>query len=102
MTVRYISRPEAMEAKGSKKQAQVEAPSWPSPPDPGDLSKRVALRRAELRLSQVQVAARAGLSLRYLEYLERYPARPSATALRALAAALDRKSTRLNSSHLGI
>jgi transcriptional regulator with XRE-family HTH domain len=79
---------EAMEAKGFKKQAQVEAPSWPSPPDPGDLSKRVALRRAELRLSQAQVAARAGMSLRYLEYLERYPARPSATALRALAAAL--------------
>jgi transcriptional regulator with XRE-family HTH domain len=66
----------------------VEAARWPSPPDPGDLSRRVASRRAELRLSQAQVAARAGVSLRYLEYLERYPARPSATALRALAAAL--------------
>ena len=42
---------------------------WPSPPDPGDLSRRVAQRRAELHLSQGQVAARAGLSLRYLEYL---------------------------------
>ncbi len=61
---------------------------WPSPPDPGDLSRRVAQRRAELRLSQAQVAARAGLSLRYLEYLERYPARPSPAALRQLAAAL--------------
>jgi len=50
---------------------------WPSPPDPGDLSRRVAQRRAELHLSQAQVAARAGLSLRYLEYLERYPARPA-------------------------
>jgi nitroimidazol reductase NimA-like FMN-containing flavoprotein (pyridoxamine 5'-phosphate oxidase superfamily) len=63
--------------------------SWPSPPDPGDLSKRVARRRAELRLSQAQVASRAGISLRYLEYLERYPARPSAVALRQLAAALE-------------
>ena len=50
--------------------------SWPSPPDPGDLSRRVARRRAELRLSLSQVAARAGMSPRYLEYLERYPARP--------------------------
>ena len=61
---------------------------WPSPPDPGDLSRRVAQRRAELHLSQAQVATRAGLSLRYLEYLERYPARPTAAALRQLAAAL--------------
>jgi nitroimidazol reductase NimA-like FMN-containing flavoprotein (pyridoxamine 5'-phosphate oxidase superfamily) len=62
--------------------------AWPSPPDPGDLSKRVARRRAELRLSRAQVAARAGMSLRYLEYLERYPARPGGAALRRLAAAL--------------
>jgi transcriptional regulator with XRE-family HTH domain len=62
--------------------------AWPSPPDPGDLSKRVARRRAELHLSVAQVAARAGMSLRYLEYVERYPARPPAAALRRLAAAL--------------
>ena len=31
----------------------------PSPPDPGDLSRRLAQRRAELHLSQAQVAARA-------------------------------------------
>jgi transcriptional regulator with XRE-family HTH domain len=69
--------------------------SWPSPPDPGDLSKRVARRRAELRLSAAQVAARAGLSLRYLEYLERYPARPDAATLRRLAAALQTTPTAL-------
>jgi transcriptional regulator with XRE-family HTH domain len=62
--------------------------AWPSPPDPGDLSKRVARRRTELRLTKAQVAARAGISLRYLEYLERYPARPSGATLRQLAAAL--------------
>jgi nitroimidazol reductase NimA-like FMN-containing flavoprotein (pyridoxamine 5'-phosphate oxidase superfamily)/DNA-binding transcriptional regulator YiaG len=61
---------------------------WPSPPDPGDLSRRIAQRRAELHLSQAQLAARAELSLRYLEYLERYPARPSPAALRRLASAL--------------
>lgn len=62
--------------------------AWPSPPDPGDLSRRLARRRGELRLSTAQVAARAGLSQRYLEYLERYPARTDATVLRRLAAAL--------------
>ena len=61
---------------------------WPSPPDPGDLSRRIAQRRTELHLSQAQLAARAGVSLRYLEYLERYPARPSQATLRQLAAAL--------------
>lgn len=61
---------------------------WPSPPDPGDLSKRLAARRAELRLSTAQVAARAGITSRYLEYLERYPALPGAAVLRRLAAAL--------------
>jgi nitroimidazol reductase NimA-like FMN-containing flavoprotein (pyridoxamine 5'-phosphate oxidase superfamily) len=61
---------------------------WPSPPDPGDLSKRVARRRAELRLTKVQVALRAKISLRYLEYLENFPSVPAASTLRQLAAAL--------------
>ena len=68
---------------------------WPSPPDPGDLSRRIAQRRAELHLSQVQVAERAGLSLRYLEYLERYPGRPAPAALRKVAAALRTTPTAL-------
>ncbi len=63
-------------------------PGWPSPPDPGDLSKRLVRRRTELRLSTTQVAARARISRRYLEYLERYPAAPEASILRRLAAAL--------------
>ncbi len=82
MTVTYIPR---QVLTGPSNQAE---PSWPTPPDPGDLSKRVARRRAELRLSQAQVAGRAGMTLRYLEYLERYPARPSSATLRQLAAAL--------------
>ena len=78
MTVNHISRPAPVD----------EASRWPSPPDPGDLSRRIAQRRAELHLSQAQVAARAGVSLRYVEYLERYPARPTPAALRQLAATL--------------
>jgi nitroimidazol reductase NimA-like FMN-containing flavoprotein (pyridoxamine 5'-phosphate oxidase superfamily) len=81
MTVNHIPR------TGPKSPVDEEA-RWPSPPDPGDLSKRLAQRRAELHLSLTQVAARAGLNLRYLEYLERYPARPAPAALRQLAAAL--------------
>jgi nitroimidazol reductase NimA-like FMN-containing flavoprotein (pyridoxamine 5'-phosphate oxidase superfamily) len=61
---------------------------WPSPPDPGDLSKRLTRRRTELHLSTTQVAARARISRRYLEYLERYPASPEPPILRRLAAAL--------------
>jgi hypothetical protein len=63
MTVNYISRPDP---KGPKQHE-----TWPSPPDPGDLSKRVAQRRAELGLSTAQAAARARMGLRYLEYLGR-------------------------------
>ncbi len=83
MSVNYITR---QEPRG--RETRRDEWAWPSPPDPGDLSKRVTSRRAELHLSKAQVAARAGMSLRYLEYVERYPARPPAEALRRLAAAL--------------
>ena len=92
MTVNYISGPKE----------QHEAGRWPSPPDPGDLSKRIARRRAELHLSVAQVAARAGLSLRYLEYLERYPARPAPAALRKLAAALQTTPAALLGAGAGV
>ncbi len=85
MSVSYVLRQVPAEPN---RPDQHGAWAWPSPPDPGDLSKRIARRRAELRLSRAQVAARAGLSLRYVEYLERYPARPRGAALRKLAAAL--------------
>ena len=86
MSVSYMPRHEP-KRDGDNGSGQGEW-AWPSPPDPGDLSKRVARRRAELHLSKAQVAARAGMSLRYLEYVERYPARPGAAVLRRLAAAL--------------
>ena len=91
MSVSYIPN---LEAQGPGKSGahpgseQHEELAWPSPPDPGDLSKRIARRRAELHLTKAQLAARAGMSLRYVEYLERYPARPGGAALRRLAAAL--------------
>ena len=97
MSVSYIPRPESRRPTelDEDHEAQQDEWAWPSPPDPGDLSKRVARRRAELHLSRAQVAARAGMSLRYLEYVERYPARPDAAALRRLAAALQTTPTAL-------
>jgi nitroimidazol reductase NimA-like FMN-containing flavoprotein (pyridoxamine 5'-phosphate oxidase superfamily) len=92
MSVSYIPKPESSQ---NKEPAERTERGWPSPPDPGDLSKRVALRRAQLGLSTAQVASRAAVSVRYLEYLERYPARPTAAALRRLAAALRTTPTAL-------
>ena len=97
MSVSYIPRhePEPLPEAAADHETSPSEWTWPSPPDPGDLSKRVARRRAELHLSKAQVAARAGMSLRYLEYVERYPARPEAAALRRLAAALQTTPTAL-------
>ncbi|HTW03769.1 MAG TPA: pyridoxamine 5'-phosphate oxidase family protein [Streptosporangiaceae bacterium] len=61
---------------------------WTTQPDPGDLSRRLTARRAELRLSVSQVAARSRVDRRYLEYLENFPGHPDAATLRKLAAAL--------------
>lgn len=69
--------------------------SWPVPPDPGDLSRRLTARRAELRLSVSQVAWRAGVDPRYLAYLENFPGHPDAVTLRQLATALRTTSAAL-------
>jgi transcriptional regulator with XRE-family HTH domain len=68
---------------------------WPVPPDPGDLSRRLTARRAELRITLEQVAARSGVSLRYLAYLENFPGHPDAATLRQLAGALSTTSAAL-------
>jgi transcriptional regulator with XRE-family HTH domain len=68
---------------------------WPVPPDPGDLSRRLAARRAELGLSINQVAQRARIEPRYLAYLENFPGQPGAATLRQLAAALRTTSAAL-------
>lgn len=75
---------------------------WPSRPDPGDLSRRLATRRAELRLSVAQVAGRARVPARYLEYLERFPAQPAPAILRRLAAALRTTPGALLGAGLGV
>jgi transcriptional regulator with XRE-family HTH domain len=57
--------------------------------DPGDVGRRVALRRAELGMSREETAARAGMAVSYLAYLESAPAEIDHGALTRLAAALD-------------
>lgn len=69
-----------------------EAGFSPPGPGPGDLSRRIASRRTELRLSIQQVAVRAQMSPQFVDYLERYPARISTAGLRRLAAALETSS----------
>ncbi|WP_327064386.1 helix-turn-helix domain-containing protein [Kitasatospora sp. NBC_01302] len=63
--------------------------------DPGDLGRRVALRREHLGLSRDQVAERAGMAPGYLEYLETRPAVIGAAGLLRLAAALDTTGSEL-------
>jgi transcriptional regulator with XRE-family HTH domain len=83
MTVNQVHGATAGAAEGS------DGPwHWPVPRDPGDLSRRLAARRAELRLSVSQVAYRARIEPRYLAYLENFPGQPGAATLRQLAAAL--------------
>jgi transcriptional regulator with XRE-family HTH domain len=76
------------QAQGATARAAEDPWRWPVPPDPGDLSRRLAARRAQLRLSLSQVAERAGVDPRYLAYLEHFPGHPDAATLRQLAAAL--------------
>ncbi|MGI8332950.1 helix-turn-helix domain-containing protein [Actinomadura scrupuli] len=54
-----------------------------------DLGRRVAHRRAELRLTTAQVAARARMTPGYLDYVENHSANISPDALRRLARALE-------------
>ena len=68
---------------------QAGRPGPARPYGPGDLARRISRRRAELRLTRLQLAARARLGLPYLEYLEESTARPAPAVLRQLAAALE-------------
>ncbi len=88
MTVNQAGRVTVGTAHDAARDAAQDSWRWPSPPDPGDLSRRLTARRTELRLSLTQVAGRARVNRRYLEYLENFPGQPHADTLRRLAAAL--------------
>ncbi|GAB2610468.1 hypothetical protein GCM10027168_49290 [Streptomyces capparidis] len=55
---------------------------------PGDLGRRVALRRERLGLTREQVAERAGMSPHFLRYVEERPAEAGTGTLMRLAGAL--------------
>ncbi|MEU9991823.1 pyridoxamine 5'-phosphate oxidase family protein [Streptomyces sp. NPDC048045] len=56
----------------------------------GDLGRRLAARRVELGLTRGQLAARAGMAVTYLRYLEEHPgSAPGSSALMKLAEALE-------------
>ncbi|WP_371494699.1 pyridoxamine 5'-phosphate oxidase family protein [Kitasatospora sp. NBC_00374] len=56
---------------------------------PGDVGRRVAHRRKQLGLSREQVAAKAGMAVNYLEYLESRPATVDLETVTRLAGTLD-------------
>ncbi|WTG93969.1 pyridoxamine 5'-phosphate oxidase family protein [Kitasatospora sp. NBC_01560] len=70
-------------------------PERTRPSNPGDLGRRVALRREQLGLGREQTAARAGMAVSYLEYLETSPSDVERGALARLAAVLETSVTRL-------
>jgi transcriptional regulator with XRE-family HTH domain len=55
----------------------------------GDLGRCVAVRRREMGLSRTELAARAGMTVTEVAYLESYPATVSVECLTQLACALD-------------
>ena len=57
--------------------------------DPGDVGRRVALRRKNLGMTRDELAARAGIAPAYLAYLEERPAHVTPGAVLRLALALD-------------
>ena len=75
-------------ARGAKGDARIARPA-PGPPGPGDLGRRVARRRRELDLTHQDLARRTGMSVGYLEAVERRPAHPTTGAVLLLAAALN-------------
>ena len=57
-------------------------------PGPGDLGRRITARRERLGWSRRQLAARAGLSVAYLTYIETHPVVVTMACLVGLADAL--------------
>ncbi|WP_329560497.1 pyridoxamine 5'-phosphate oxidase family protein [Kitasatospora sp. NBC_01266] len=70
-------------------------PDRARPSNPGDVGRRIALRREQLGLSRKETAARAGMAAPYLEYLESSPADVERGALARLAAVLGTSADQL-------
>ena len=62
---------------------------------PGDLGRRVAARRRELGLTRAELAARSGMAVSHLAYLEQHAANVGSGALMRLADALGTTPTAL-------
>lgn len=76
--------------------SQNDRPDRPAvAPRPGDIGRRVALRREALGLSREEVAARAGMAADYLRYVEERPAQIEPGALTRLAGALQTTAEQL-------
>ncbi|MGW3095302.1 helix-turn-helix domain-containing protein [Streptomyces sp. NPDC001102] len=70
---------------------------------PGDLGRRLARRREDLGLTREETAARAGMALGYLQYLEERPtAAPGTSTLLRLAGALRTTLTELTGGEVEV
>src|SRR5690606_41630844 len=77
----------------------------PSPSAAGGAGPLLRAWREQRRVSELELALRAGSSARHISFVETGRARPSEEMVLRLAEHLDvpnRKSTRLNSSHVKI
>ena len=71
-------------------------------PRPGDIGRRVRMRRKELGLSCEQVAARAGMAPGYVHYVEEQPALVDTGGLIRLAGALETTVSELRGGRVDI
>src|SRR5689334_10308282 len=70
---------------------------------PGDLGRRLARRREDLGFTREETAARAGMALGYLQYLEEQPtAAPGTSTLLRLAGALRTTLTELTGGEVEV
>ncbi|MCD0484505.1 pyridoxamine 5'-phosphate oxidase family protein [Streptacidiphilus sp. ASG 303] len=92
-----LGRPDVPVPSGS------DQPGSPAePPHAGDIGRRAALRRRQLGLSREQVASRAGMAVRYLQYVEERPAQIEPGALLRLAGALQTTAEQLRGGDVGL
>lgn len=84
----HANRERTWSARAEREETPVEK-QRPDASGPGDLGRRVARRRAELGLSQRDVADRAGMASSYLDYLETSPAQPTNATVLRLAQVLE-------------
>jgi transcriptional regulator with XRE-family HTH domain len=90
----------AKNPSGTAGDSAPQSPETALPPtvhrsNPGDIGRRVALRRRQLGLTREETARRAGMAPNFLEYLETHPVEIETGAVLRLAGALETSESAL-------